>query len=644
MPRILIVDDQKTIRETLKTILTPEIDLIVIGAASDGYSAVELAKKMLPDLMLVDLEMPGLNGLNLIKTIHRDLPSIKVIVLSMHDRDEYIQQSLQAGAMGYLLKNTPPKDLIEAIRLVDRGYTQFSPGLLHKAIPTVDTQLVSAPVSLASTNGGVDRVKTSFSSLDFFSSKAPRIRKSWKHYFPYWLLGNLALWGLAIAYLMLKSPTYTSKWAVSLPSSQNSNNINIPDVGSLSTNIESPYRNSLFDPREDYKFLLKEKEILGLAAKQVGLKRQEYGKPEIEIVDNTTMMELSIEGDSPEEAQQKAIALQITLENKLQELRQGQISQTDLNLQGSLAKSEMALQDARQKLADYRASSTLGSRDKAGNLSSNLEQLRRQQAEIESQLKQIKTQSQNLADNLGLDAASAKEAFALHSDSLFQQYLAEYTRMSGEMISAAAKFQVGSPMVVEKQQESESARQAMLQRGAKLLGRTPSPELLQQLNLRTGDENDSYRGSLLKEIVSLQAEAEGLEAKAGELAQQVARLDGKEKQLVEQESSLVKLQQDVKFAETVYSSNLAKSRLAESNLYDAYPQIQVAIQPSLATKPSSPDPALVGLGTFMGSVFLTTAIASLWVSSTAKPTTANSNGNGSQTLTPATDLNTLLKK
>ena len=645
MISIIIADDQKSIRETLKTVLASESDFEVVATADDGKSALKLAEKLLPDLMLVDLEMPELNGLNLTRLIHQNFPSVKVIVLSMHDRDEYIQQSIQAGAMGYLLKNTPAKDLKEAIRFVQRGYTQFSPGLLHRAIPSVATSVSPTPPPAASNAPATTSSLERFNALSHKGTSFKRVRKSWKAYFPYWLGGNILLWSAAILYLMLKSPTYTSKWSVSLPANQNSSSVNIPDIGSLSSDADSPYRSDLFDPRENYKYLLQEKDILTAAAAEVNMKRSEFGKPEVEIVDNTTMMEISMEGDTAEEARIKAIALQKTLEQKLGELRQGNIGQSAQGLEASLEKSRLALEEARQKLADFRANSAIGPTNKADNLSENLEDLRRQEAEAQAQLKQTRVQVQNLANNLGLSPQSAKDAFALHSDSLFQQYLAEYTRASGELVPLEAKFQASTPVVVEKRAEASTAYQALLDRGSNIIGRRFSPELLQQLNLRTGNENSSYRGGLLKDLVSLQSLADGLSAQAAELAQQVNRLEQTENTLVRQESTLSKLQQEAKFAETVYASNLAKSRLAESDLYNAYPQIQVAFQPSLPKDPSSPDPVLVGLGAFMASVFYTTAIASLWASSTLKtPDRASKNGNIPKAIAPSDDLNSLIKK
>jgi DNA-binding NarL/FixJ family response regulator/uncharacterized protein involved in exopolysaccharide biosynthesis len=649
MLRILIVDDQKSIRETIKAVLEPEPDFEVVATANDGISAIELAKKFLPDLMLVDLEMPGLDGLRLTRIIDRDFPSIKVIVLSMHDQDDYIQESLQAGAMGYLLKNTSAEDLKEAIRFVSRGYTQFSPGLLHRVIPNLGSKSFVQTSTRKSTNFDGTSPTYGIEELELIKStqnKQPRIRKSWKYYLPYWLAGNAILWGLAILYLIFKSPIYTSKWAISLPSSKNSSSLSLPDLGSVSSDSESPYHNSLFDPRENYKYLLDKKETLALAAKKVGMTRDEFGEPDVTIVDNTTMIELSIAGKSPQEAQQKAIAVQDILEQKLGELRQGHIFQSDRTLRVSLEKSEQDVIKTRQKLADFKAKEFIGAQDKEGNLSTNVEDLRRQRSELKAQLEQSRTQAQQLGINLGVSPQMARDAFLLQSDSLFQTHLSEYTRTSGELVSLESRFKPNNPIVIDKQEETAAALNALLQRGGALLGRSLSPQVLQQLNLSPGEEEDSYRGGLLKQLVSLQSESEGLIARIRELDRQLVQLESTENNLVQQRTNLIQLEQDVKFAETVYSSNLAKSKLAESNLYDAYPQIQVAIQPNLSDKPSSPNPSLVYLGTFMGSLFLTTAIASLWATSTEKPSTSadDDNNNHYKAIAPRANLNGLVKK
>jgi polysaccharide biosynthesis transport protein len=136
MIRILLADDQKSIREVLRVRLEAEADFEIVGTASDGHTAIELAEILHPDIILLDMEMPGLGGVEVTRMICQALPDVKVLVLSAHNDDQYINQAIHAGAMGYLLKTTPSHELREAIRFVHRGYSQLGPGVLNKIVAT----------------------------------------------------------------------------------------------------------------------------------------------------------------------------------------------------------------------------------------------------------------------------------------------------------------------------------------------------------------------------------------------------------------------------------------------------------------------------------------------------------------------------
>jgi capsular exopolysaccharide synthesis family protein len=136
MIRILLADDQKSIREVLRVRLESEPDFEVVGTASDGYTALELAEILHPDILLLDMEMPGIDGVRVTQLICESLPDVKVLALSAHDDDNYVTQAIRAGAMGYLLKNTPAPELRDAIRFVNRGYSQLGPGVLSKVVST----------------------------------------------------------------------------------------------------------------------------------------------------------------------------------------------------------------------------------------------------------------------------------------------------------------------------------------------------------------------------------------------------------------------------------------------------------------------------------------------------------------------------
>ena len=130
--RVLIVDDQNSVRQRLKLLLEPETDLEVVGIAEDGAIAIKQVESLQPDVVLIDLEMPGMNGVKATKIIAKRFPDCRILVLSSHDTSEYIDRAMDAGARGYLLKNTPAQELNNAIRSTHKGYAHLSPGLWDK--------------------------------------------------------------------------------------------------------------------------------------------------------------------------------------------------------------------------------------------------------------------------------------------------------------------------------------------------------------------------------------------------------------------------------------------------------------------------------------------------------------------------------
>lgn len=132
MINVLVVDDQKTSQQYLKTVLEVEPDLEIVGLANDGKEAIEKVAKLQPDIVIMDINMPVMDGLTATKIITERYPLTKVLIFSLNDDDKSLSHAIEVGSKGYLYKSTPSEDIALAIRSAHQGYFQLGPGLLEK--------------------------------------------------------------------------------------------------------------------------------------------------------------------------------------------------------------------------------------------------------------------------------------------------------------------------------------------------------------------------------------------------------------------------------------------------------------------------------------------------------------------------------
>jgi DNA-binding NarL/FixJ family response regulator len=125
--RVLIADDHPLIRSGLRALLGREKEFEVVGEAADGYQALELVEQLKPDVVMLDVSMPRLNGIDVAKKISETTPSTRIIIVSIHSDESYVLRALKAGAKGYLLKASPEGDILNAVRAVAAGQAYLSP-------------------------------------------------------------------------------------------------------------------------------------------------------------------------------------------------------------------------------------------------------------------------------------------------------------------------------------------------------------------------------------------------------------------------------------------------------------------------------------------------------------------------------------
>lgn len=127
--RVLLAEDHHLVRQGLRALLEREPGIEIVGEAADGLEALQLIEDLQPDIVLMDITMPGLNGLEVLRRVRSRLPEVRVLVLSVHEGEEYLLRALQAGASGYLLKRSLSAELLMAIRVAQRGEVFLSPAV-----------------------------------------------------------------------------------------------------------------------------------------------------------------------------------------------------------------------------------------------------------------------------------------------------------------------------------------------------------------------------------------------------------------------------------------------------------------------------------------------------------------------------------
>ncbi len=126
---VLLVEDHHVVRKGISYLLSLEEDIDIVGEAEDGNEGTKMAKELYPDVVIMDITMPNLNGIDAVRQIRKSVPNTKVIILTMHTREQYIRQVLREGASGYLLKESTQDELVNAIKAVHKGEVALSPSV-----------------------------------------------------------------------------------------------------------------------------------------------------------------------------------------------------------------------------------------------------------------------------------------------------------------------------------------------------------------------------------------------------------------------------------------------------------------------------------------------------------------------------------
>jgi DNA-binding NarL/FixJ family response regulator len=170
--KVLVVDDQRLVREGIASLLEIQDGICVLGMAVDGREAVRLAQELSPDVILMDVRMPEMDGIAATLEIRKSLPSCRILMLTTFDDEEYIIKSLQAGASGYLLKDMPAADLAQAVRLTHAGISQLAPTVAGKLVGQIPSESGDTPQKTRETQTSFDLTERELEVLGLLATGA----------------------------------------------------------------------------------------------------------------------------------------------------------------------------------------------------------------------------------------------------------------------------------------------------------------------------------------------------------------------------------------------------------------------------------------------------------------------------------------
>ncbi len=439
------------------------------------------------------------------------------------------------------------------------------------------------------------------------------VKVQWKRYVFMVLLANAGIWGATLGYLKVVKPSYLSQWALIFPGSTSGVNLNLPDIGQASSSETSPFGGGSTDPRANYQYLATSEGVLEAAASAVKLPVEKFGKPRIKLVDNTTILQFEISGESAHQAQKKALALNQSLMKQLDTLRAEEVVRRDVGTQSILKSAQEKLRSAQAKLSQFKERSGLNSNDQVSNLAINIEQLRKKRAESLAQERQSAQRLEELTRNLAVAPKQASEAFVLQADQIFQLSLKTYSEATANLEVLLSKWGPNHPQVVKELARQQTAEAALLERSQALLGRPVEQKDLAFLQLGSSNASGGGREGLFQQLVTVQADQRGFDAEAKALKQEITKLESRLSDLAQKASQLDRLQRDVQVAEAVFASTVTKLDLGKGNIYSSYPLVQIFREPTVEKKPSSPKTTLILAGAAAGSLLTSVGLALIGV-------------------------------
>jgi len=426
---------------------------------------------------------------------------------------------------------------------------------------------------------------------------------------PYLILGCISyvlLTLMVFAYLQ-KKPVFGSNMALVMPGSGSSSSFQIDNVGQASVQTKSAFAGSSFNPRVNYKEMLKSREVISKAAGIVYIEYEDFGLPKIKLTEQTSIIEVDLSASSGRLVKDKAWALYQALQAHLDELRADEAMRRDQSISKVLGQYRERLNLTRNALVDFQQRALLIDQQQVAELMTNLSDLQMKVLLAKAEMKQNDNFVEQLSFDLGVSPSLAGKAFALQTDTQFRGHLKELDASAQEYSEFRSTWGQNHPKVKASNKRLFSAQNAAFNRSSAVLGDITAREL-KTLNLEASPD----RANLFSQLLGSYATLQGQDAEIKALENSLYRLNDRLKIYDRESKELERLQREHDLAQAVFTSAAARLEASKSDVFASYPVIQLLTAPNEPMQHKSPSFKIAVLGFVAGFLFITTALLIVW--------------------------------
>ncbi len=427
-------------------------------------------------------------------------------------------------------------------------------------------------------------------------------------YLGLFLLAVAAIWGAIVAYLNYAPVRYTSSVSLILPGAGSTSSVNLSDLGQASSHSNSPYASAGLSPTVTYQRLLSSDRVLGLTADRLGLDRRTLGKPRVRLVDQTGLIMIEMQGDTPEVAMLRAEMLVETFLGQLETLRTDELRRREGAAAAPIREYESAVGAIRDRITELQGASGLMTVAQFEGIVADTESLAAEVRAVEGELALAAASLEALRTVIALSPESAALVLKLHADPEYRALMDAASEASAVLARARGMYGERHPTVVEARDAHSGELGRLYARAEAVTGLTRD-QIASQIELTAGGE----RAALLAELVRQRIAHDGLSARLVQMRERLKNGRARVAALSPAAAMLDDLNRDYQVAEAVFASAIARLNTSRVDLYASYPMVQVLEAASPPQDPSSPRDKIAILAGIAATVCVIIALILGWI-------------------------------